>query len=102
MKTIAQQLNIEEFPFEIKDKNGRIIYYEFLDGFFARYERDKRGNVCFYETSEGFSYTCEYDENGYVRYFENSNGEIRDKRVKEMTIAQIENALNIKNLKIVK
>ena len=28
MKTIAQQLNIKEFPFEIKDKNGKEIYYE--------------------------------------------------------------------------
>ena len=28
MKTIAQQLNIKEFPFEIKDENGNVIYYD--------------------------------------------------------------------------
>ena len=28
MKTIAQQLNVTDFPFEIKDKNGNQIYFE--------------------------------------------------------------------------
>jgi hypothetical protein len=28
MKTIAQQLNITDFPFEINDKNGNEIYFE--------------------------------------------------------------------------
>jgi hypothetical protein len=28
MKTIAQQLNIKEFPFIIKDTNGNEIYFE--------------------------------------------------------------------------
>ena len=28
MKTIAQQLNVTEFPFEIKDKNGNLTYFE--------------------------------------------------------------------------
>jgi hypothetical protein len=53
MKTIAQQLNIEEFPFVIKDKNGKVIYTENSNGFWKKYE---------------------YDENGHKRYFENSNG----------------------------
>ena len=33
MKTIAQQLNIKEFPFEITDKNGNEVYFEESDGF---------------------------------------------------------------------
>ncbi|MHA2009960.1 MAG: hypothetical protein ACW980_21815 [Promethearchaeota archaeon] len=53
MKTIAQQLNIEEFPFVIKDKNGKVIYTENSNGFWKKYE---------------------YDENSHKRYFENSNG----------------------------
>ena len=28
MKTIAQQLNVTDFPFIIKDKNGNEIYFE--------------------------------------------------------------------------
>ncbi|MHA2009961.1 MAG: hypothetical protein ACW980_21820 [Promethearchaeota archaeon] len=32
MKTITQQLNIKEFPFKIKDKNGRILYFEDSEG----------------------------------------------------------------------
>ena len=32
MKTIAQQLNVKDFPFKIKDKNNNIIYYEDSDG----------------------------------------------------------------------
>ncbi len=64
MKTIAQQLNIKEFPFRIKDKNGNILYYECSDGFWYRYE---------------------WDENGNELYSENSNGLIRDKRPKKCT-----------------
>jgi hypothetical protein len=81
MKTIAQQLNIKKFPFRIKDKNG---------------------NERYFEDSEGYWYKCEIDDNGNERYYEDSEGEIIDNRVKEMTISEIEKALNIKNLKIVK
>ena len=28
MKTIAEQLKVKEFPFEIKDSNGNRIYFE--------------------------------------------------------------------------
>ncbi len=31
--TIAQQLKIKEFPFEIKDSNGKEIYYEDSSGY---------------------------------------------------------------------
>jgi hypothetical protein len=81
MKTIAQQLNIKEFPFEIKDKNGYVLYAEY---------------------STGDWYKCELDEEGNERYYEDSGGEIIDNRVKEMTISEIEKALNINNLKIIK
>jgi hypothetical protein len=61
MKTIAQQLNIKEFPFRIKDKNGNQIYFE--DSY--RYWRKR-----------------ELDSNGNEIYFEDSYGEIRDNRPK--------------------
>ena len=42
MKTIAQQLNVTEFPFEIKDKNGNRIYSEDSFGVIV----DKRPKGC--------------------------------------------------------
>ena len=42
MKTIAQQLNVTEFPFTIKDKNGNVIYCENSDG----YIEDNRPKSC--------------------------------------------------------
>jgi tartrate dehydratase beta subunit/fumarate hydratase class I family protein len=32
MKTIAEQLNVKEFPLKINDSNGNEIYYEDSDG----------------------------------------------------------------------
>jgi hypothetical protein len=61
MKTISQQLNVKEFPFEIKDKNGNQIYDENSDGFWVK---------------------LEYDSNGNEIYFENSNGKVIDNRPK--------------------
>jgi len=61
MKTIAQQLNIKEFPFRIKDKSGNQIYCE---------------------NSTGYWYKREYDSNGNIIYHENSDGKIIDNRPK--------------------
>jgi hypothetical protein len=96
MKTIAEQLNIKEFPFIIRDKNGRILYFEDSNNFWSKYERDERGNVCFYETSEGFSYTCEYDEDNNEIYYKNSSGTIRDNRIKKMSKKEAEKQFKIK------
>lgn len=102
-KTIAQQLNVKDFPFEIKDKNNREIYYENSDGYWERREWDSNGNrihfensngdwyrsewdsnsnEIYYENSDGFWYRKEYDSNGYEIYFEDSSGLIIDKRPK--------------------
>ena len=75
MKTIAQQLNIKEFPFRIKDKNGKLLYAE-----------NSYGHWC----------KREYDKEGKERYYENSSGEIRDNRVKEMTKEEAEKEFKIK------
>ena len=53
MKTIAQQLNIKEFPFDIKDKNGNEIYYENSLKYWVKREYDSSGNEIYYENSEG-------------------------------------------------
>jgi len=54
MKTIAQQLNVTEFPFEIKDKNGKVIYYEYSNGNWHKSEYDSNGNEIYCEPSDGY------------------------------------------------
>ena len=118
MKTIAQQLNVKDFPFEIKDKksnqiyyensnglwlkreydqNGKIIYFENSNGFWEKYEYDQNGKQIYLENSRGFWYKYEYDQNGNRIYFENSRGYIEDNRPKavELTLDDIAAKLNI-------
>ena len=83
-KTIAQQLNIKDFPFVIKDKNGNRIYYEISDNTWIRREYDSDGNQIFSQNSSGFSARWEYDCNGDEVYYENSKGVIRDNRSNEV------------------
>ena len=76
-KTIAQQLNITKFPFEIKDEKGNEIYYENSKGYWQKYQ---------------------YDEKGKKIYYEDSNGNIIDKRPKqtvEITLDEIAKKFNI-------
>jgi hypothetical protein len=51
--TIAQQLNITKFPFEIKDEKGRLIYAENKRGYWAKMEYDEDGNQIYREDSDG-------------------------------------------------
>jgi hypothetical protein len=53
MKTIAQQLNVKEFPFEIRDSHGNQIYCEDSDGFWCKIEYDSQGYEIYYEDSDG-------------------------------------------------
>ena len=103
MKTIAQKLNVTEFPFEIKDKNGNQIYCETSDGYWYKRELDSNGNaiycensygfwdkrefhsngnLTYHEDSNGYWYKNEYDSNGNKIYWENSKGKIIDNRPK--------------------
>jgi hypothetical protein len=75
--TIAQFLNIKDFPFNIHNKNGNGIYYENSSGYWIKWE-------------------C--DDNGKEIYYENSDGIIIDKRPKvvvEMTLQQIADKLGL-------
>jgi isopentenyldiphosphate isomerase len=53
VKTIAQQLNVTEFPFIIEDKNGNIIYYETSDNYWIKWEYHPGGKLIYYENSHG-------------------------------------------------
>jgi hypothetical protein len=52
--TIAQQLNITEFPFDIKNEEGRLIYTELSNGYWCKWEFDQDGNVIYTEDSDGY------------------------------------------------
>ena len=75
MKTIAQQLNVKDFPFVIKDKKGNKIYHENSNGYWEK---------------------SEYNENGNEIYYEDSEGVIRDKRIPTMTKKEAEKKFKIK------
>jgi len=106
MKTIAQQLNVKKFPFEIKDDNGKVIYREDSLGYWHKQEFDSNGNKIFDDDSDGNWYKQEFDSNGNLIHYENSNGYIEDHRPKtvELTMDEIATkfGINVKDLKIKK
>ena len=92
MKTIAQQLNIKQFPFFIKDKNGNELYYEESNGSWVKREVDENDNEIHYEDSDGYWAKHEYNELGQEIYYETSIGTKVDKRPKakpEYTMEQL-------------
>ena len=105
-KTIAQQLNVKNFPFVIKDKNGNEIYYENSNGFWWKREFDENGNVIYCKSSNGVWYKREFDKNGNLIYYENSNGVSLDNRptIKEVTMDEVAKAMgmDVKYLRIKK
>ena len=72
-KTIAQQLNVKDFPFKIRDKQGNVLYLENSNGDWIKKEYDSAGNKRYYEDSNEFWYKSEYDSAGNQRYYEDSN-----------------------------
>ncbi len=74
LKTIAEQLNIKKFPFEIKDSSKRTIYIEYSDKSWEKWEFDLNGNEIYSENSDGFWKKREYNSDGIEYLFSNSNG----------------------------
>jgi len=104
MKTIAQQLNVTEFPFEIRDKNRNEIYFEDSNAYWTKREYDENNNEVYYEDSDGFWTKSEYDKNSNVIYYEDSYGKIVDNRpklIQEYTMEELTKILG-KPFKIVK
>jgi hypothetical protein len=66
MKTIAEQLNIKEFPFKIKDKDGNTIYWENSNGYWEKREYNSNGRLIYYEDPVGSWARNEYDSNGDI------------------------------------
>jgi len=126
-QTIAQQLNIIEFPFTIKDKNGNTIYYENYEahwwkkeyqanngyetkfensgGFWWKKEYNTNNKITRHENSYGHWSKWEYDAQGNEIYYANSKGIIDDKRPKvELTLDEIAQkfGVDVNQLKIKK
>ena len=70
---------------EIKDKNGRRIYYERSDKSWGRYEHNSKGFETYYCDSRGYWERRERDSQGNRIYYEDSSGEIIDNRVQTIT-----------------
>jgi hypothetical protein len=99
-KTIAQFLNVKDFPFVIKDKNGELIYVESSTGYWHRQEYNNRGNNIYYENSEGFWAKHEYNDQNKAIYYENSVGEIIDKRPKPLIELTLEDIAKMKGVDV--
>ena len=82
--------------FLVYDEKGNVIYLEDGNDYWSKSEYDRRGNRIYYEDSSGYWFKSEYDEKDNEIYFENKNGEIINKRVKELTIEEIEELLGYK------
>ncbi len=82
MKTIAEQLNVTDFPFRIKDRNNNQIYFEDSNGYWWKREFDGNNNVIYFENSKDYWIKQEFDKNNNEIYWENSYGTIIDNRPK--------------------
>ena len=72
--TRAELLNIKDFPFEIKDKNGNLIYFEDSTGYWSNRNYDSNNNKKFFEDSNGYWAKTTYDSNGNKLFTYDSNG----------------------------
>ena len=82
METIAQK----DFPFEVMDKESRLIYHETVNDFWSKSEYDLDGNKTYYANSNGYVEGWQYDSDGNVTYNWNNEGVIRDNRPAETII----------------
>jgi hypothetical protein len=86
--TIAQQLKIKEFPFEIKDSNSNQIYFENSDGYWFKRKYDSDGNQIYYEDSDGYWAKHEYVVDSDGKNNLAMEGEIMTKELQRIRIAE--------------
>ena len=58
----------------------RIIYSEYDNGDWEKYDYDEQGNKIYHESSDGYWQKWEYDDRGNLIYNEDSDGYIEDRR----------------------
>ena len=92
MKTIAQQIKWDfeaNGDLKIKDKNGKLIYWEDSYGFWSKREWDFQGKLIYLEDSNRTWIKYEYDSKGNQIYYEDSRGVIKDQRPKPCSDKEI-------------
>jgi len=99
-QTIAQFLNIQKFPFKIKNENGKEIYIEYSNGYWSKREYDLNGKEIYWEDSSEAWIKKEYDLNGKEIYFENSNGIVHDNRPKPVLEITLEEIARLKGVSV--
>jgi len=99
--TIAEQLNIKDFPFFINNDMQKEIYREMSNGWWYKREFDDKKREIYFEASHGYWCKREFDERGKVIYYENSDGTIRNKKLPEYTMEELVDKLG-HNFKIKK
>ncbi len=72
--------SVKKYSMGIQDENGIVLYKEFSDGYWDKWEYNENNNLIYYENNYGEWVKIEYDENGEIIYKEDSNGNIRDNR----------------------
>jgi hypothetical protein len=77
-RTVAQRLDIKDFPFHIKNSDGELIYFENSDNYWERYVRDDKNRVLYHEKSNGYKEHYNRDSEGNILFYLNSNGMIID------------------------
>ena len=65
---------------EIRDENGNMVYIEYSDGDWKKWEYDDNGNNIYSEYSDGRWWEWEYDDNRNLIYYEDSFGKKIDNR----------------------
>ena len=74
MKTKAQQLGITDFPYEERDKNGYVTYWENSYGDWELSVVNDVGNVTYHESSGGYSWNSKFDNDGNEIYCDYNDG----------------------------
>ena len=72
MKTVAQVLK-HDFKSKgslfLYDSNNNLIYREYSNGYWVKYDYDDNGNIIYFEDSEGFWCKQEFDSNNNEIYY---------------------------------
>ena len=74
MPSIAQQLKINKFPFEIKNSEDQLVYIEQEDGYWERYEYDDFENRIYMENSNDYWEILKIDFTRKESFFHTSDG----------------------------